>query len=547
MPKRLSRIGVEENLQFQILEVRKQLKRIGAYLRKPSPSAFEKIVAGDDYIDNLKRIIHRKCYTAAAEDFGDDGPPVDLLRSINVVATNLERISDFCEDIADQVSHIEQPGLLAENDFQPLLDLVAGGLDLVEKALFRMDVEKALAVCRVEVEMDHIYDSSFEACLDQMRNGKDVQGQVTLIFIHHYFERMGDALQNIGEAIISASLGERIKIEHFHELEHSLEAGKLEDHADEVTLRAIGETRSGCRIDEVRDGSAGDRSIIFKSGRKKKLLEEKGCIEHWHEIMPGMAPKIHAFHEGKEHASLLVEYLPGNTLESLLLTGRRIDLDPALDCLFRTLTRIWNQTRKKKSKPAKFIDQLSSRIEDVYTVHPRFRQGGGAIGGLEAPSFESLMKRAKKLEKTLEPPFSVLGHGDFNVDNVIYDLEADQVHLIDLHRSRLMDYAQDMSVFLVSCQRLQVFDAPVRRRIAHTSLRVFEFASSYAEEAGDATFNARLALGLARSFASSTRFILDRKRAKTMFLRARYALERLLAAEADGFSGFTIPREVLVD
>lgn len=547
MPQRLSRIGVEENLRFQILEVRKQLRRIGAYLREPSPPALEKIVAGDDYIDNLKRIIHRKCYTAAAEVFGDEGPPVDLLRSINVVATNLERISDFCEDIADQVAHVEQPGLLAENDFRPLLEQVAGGLDLVEKALFRMDVEKALAVCRVEVEMDRVYDSSFAACLERMRNGREVQGQVTLIFIHHYFERMGDALQNIGEAIISAALGERIKIEHFHELEHSLEAGKLEDQADEVTLRAIGETRSGCRIDEVRDGSAGDRSIIFKSGRKKKLLEEKACIERWHEIMPGMAPKIHAFHEGKEHASLLVEYLPGSTLESMLLTGRRADIDPALDCLFRTLTHIWDLTREKKPKPARFIDQLVSRIEDVYTVHPRLRQHGGAIGGLEAPSFEALMKRAKTLEKSLPPPFSVLGHGDFNVDNVIYDGEADTVHLIDLHRSRLMDYAQDMSVFLVSCQRLQVFDAPVRRRIAHTSLRVFDFATGYAAEVGDETFSARLALGLARSFASSTRFILDRKRARTMFLRARYTLERLLAAEAEGFAGFTIPRDVLVD
>ena len=133
MPQRLSRIGVEENLRFQVLEVRKQLKRIDAHLREPTPASFDKIIAGDDYIDNLKRIIHRKCYTAAAEDFGDDGPPVDLLRSINMVATNLERISDFCEDIADQVAHIEDPELLHATDFRPLVAQVVGGLDLVEK------------------------------------------------------------------------------------------------------------------------------------------------------------------------------------------------------------------------------------------------------------------------------------------------------------------------------------------------------------------------------------------------------------------------------
>ncbi len=186
-------------------------------------------------------------------------------------------------------------------------------------------------------------------------------------------------------------------------------------------------------------------------------------------------------------------------------------------------------------------------MDDVYAVHPRFRLTSGSIGGLEAPSFEELITRARKLEKKLPPPFSVLGHGDFNVDNVIFDPERKEIHFIDLHRSRLMDYVQDISVFLVSCQRLQVFEEPVRRRISHTTLRVFDFAHSYAAESGDETFSARLALGLARSFASSTRFILDRKQAKAMFLRSRYLLERLLAADPKQLRRFSIPREILVD
>jgi phosphate uptake regulator/aminoglycoside phosphotransferase len=546
MPDRLTRIGVEENLRFQILEVRKQLKRINDYLRKPSPSDLEKIIAGDDYIDNLKRIIHRKSYTAAAEEYGGDGPPVELLRTVNVVATNLERISDFCEDIAGQVAHIEDPELLRRADFRPLVDQVVTGLALVEKALFRMDVQKALGVCRIEAEMDRAYDRSFNNCLDVMRQGRGIQGQVTIIFIHHYFERMGDALLNIGEAIISAALGERIKIDQFRELEDSLEAGKMDDGSGVVTLHAIGETRSGCRIDEVRGGTEGDRSIIFKSGRRNKLLEEKKCIERWHEVMPGMAPMIHSFHEGKDHSSLLVEYLPGSTLEATLLQGRMKDLKPALNHLFETLTVIWEKTREAKPQPACFIEQLAARMDDIYAVHSGFRRAGSSIGGLETLSFEELMKRARKLEKKLEPPFSVLGHGDFNVDNIIFDPKRKAIHFIDLHRSRMMDYAQDISVFLVSCQRLQVFEAPVRRRITQTTLSVFDFARSYAAESGDDTFSVRLALGLARSFASSTRFILDRKQAKTMFLRSRYLLERLLATDPKQLYRFTISRDVLV-
>jgi hypothetical protein len=121
------------------------------------------------------------------------------------------------------------------------------------------------------------------------------------------------------------------------------------------------------------------------------------------------------------------------------------------------------------------------------------------------------------------------------------------VHFIDLHRSRRLDYVQDVSVFLVSNHRLQVFSAPVRKRIDRVTVRFFEFAESFAHSAEDKTFEARLAFGLARSFATSTRFVLDEEFAKSMFLRARYLLERLLAHDAQRLSEFRIPKEVLVD
>jgi hypothetical protein len=110
-----------------------------------------------------------------------------------------------------------------------------------------------------------------------------------------------------------------------------------------------------------------------------------------------------------------------------------------------------------------------------------------------------------------------------------------------------MDYVQDVSVFLVSNHRLQVFDAPVRRRINRVVMRFHEFAQEFAEGAEDTTFSARLALGLARSFASSTRFVLDEEFAKSMFLRSRYLLDRLLAWDAQDLASFRIPPEVLVD
>src|SRR5262245_28584389 len=95
--------GIEENLRFLIIEVEKQLQRTGAYLVKPSKSGLAKIVDGDDYIDNLKAIIQSKSFGAAADAAAVSHESVALLRTFEVIASNLERIADFCEKIIVQV------------------------------------------------------------------------------------------------------------------------------------------------------------------------------------------------------------------------------------------------------------------------------------------------------------------------------------------------------------------------------------------------------------------------------------------------------------
>ena len=103
--------GIEENLRFLIIEVEKQLQRTGAYLARPNKTALAKIVDGDDYIDNLKAIIQGKSFTAAAEAANGGHESVALLRTFEVIASNLERIADFCEKIIVQVGYIDRPNV----------------------------------------------------------------------------------------------------------------------------------------------------------------------------------------------------------------------------------------------------------------------------------------------------------------------------------------------------------------------------------------------------------------------------------------------------
>jgi hypothetical protein len=89
---------------------------------------------------------------------------------------------------------------------------------------------------------------------------------------------------------------------------------------------------------------------------------------------------------------------------------------------------------------------------------------------------------------------------------------------------------------------------PVRRRINSTIQRFHDFARGHAQRIGDSSFDQRLALGVARSLATSTRFVLDRELARSMFLRSRYVLERLAELHETGrCADHHLTREVLVD
>ena len=127
------------------------------------------------------------------------------------------------------------------------------------------------------------------------------------------------------------------------------------------------------------------------------------------------------------------------------------------------------------------------------------------------------------------------------MDNIIYDPLEKKINFIDLHRSSYMDYVQDISVFMVSNYRLRVVDPVIRRRIRELACSFYSFSAAYAKSKGDNNFDLRLALGLARSFATSTRFVVDKTLARAMWLRARYLLESVLLTDPKQMHKYRIP------
>ena len=87
---------------------------------------------------------------------------------------------------------------------------------------------------------------------------------------------------------------------------------------------------------------------------------------------------------------------------------------------------------------------------------------------------------------------------------------------------------------LVSVQRLPVLRQESRARLNLAAGLAWRRFAAFAVEIGDKNYEARLAFGLARSFLSSVRFVLEEKLAAQFTARSRYLLEKLLYFSRSG-------------
>ena len=522
--------AVRENFRFLTLEVRKQLEGVRAAIADPRESALRAIVTRDDYIDNLRSVIENKCYRLLG-DARVERRSVDLVRAINTSTNNLERIADYCVNIVGQLGFLSAPQALTRFEYAPFVDELVKALDRVDQALFSRDLSGALAICRAEYRVDELYVEVFRRIMASLRAGDAPEDLVTSLFIFRYLERAGDCLLNIGEAIILAALGEKLKVSEFQALQETLAASEVGLDISDIDYEGIWETRSGSRIGAVHghEGASDTRWVIFKEGRTGKVLEEKEAIERWQKLEPGLTPQIFGYHDHGAKASLLLEFLRGETFQSLVFDGGPELVRKAFAYSTRTIAQVWTRTLEREPIAPRFVHQLRKRLPDVLKVHPDLARERTRIGDFAIASFDELLDRAAPLDELFAAPFSVMIHGDFNTDNIIVNQQEGRVHFIDLHRSTRFDYLQDVSVFLVSNFRMPVFEPRARAQLNEVNVEFYKFAAAFATRNGDHTFAARLALGLARSLVTSTRFQLDGRFAGAMFMRAEYLLEQLVA------------------
>lgn len=540
-------------VQFLQIELSKQLQLIIHYVASADPGLALSSLKRRDYVDNqhihlLRALTQRlSCATTNQTTANDNLNDFAEFYGYNHLSQQLHNFSRILDELVFHLQQLEQLQPIQKKPLFRGLNHLDQGLKQILPALHSPQLHGALSLCRTKVKMDKYAKRLGQKIIRHSKKSGNIEQALQANLIAADLIRLGETLLYAGEAIMSAKLGQPIEIQRYRSLEATV--NKLDLNTHDLSIHALGETKSGCTISGLRQTEKDEDRIIavFKQGDKAKLNEEKQRMERWQEKMPGLSPRLYAYHRNGDKAAMLYEFLPGETLDKWLTKPKVEALNQALQQLFVLLPKLWQSTQIEAPRPAHFSKQLQKRLKDIYQVHPHFKVGRNRVGSIQQESLETLIQQADKIESKLYVPKAVYIHGDFNLDNIIYHHADQSLNFIDLHRSEYLDYVQDLSVLMVSFYRLMNFDPLVRKRIRISMQKIYNFGAQYAHSIEDNRYHIRMALGLARSFLTSTRFVLDQTHAKAMHYRGRYLLEQLASLPSEHYDDFQIAKEIFND
>lgn len=514
---------VKQQLTFLLAEVRSQLQNLKLLLDAPSAALTRAITERSGHSYNLKQRTHVRCLKAFSDNERFDP---QSLRAAGDLADELERIASLCRDAARELQHLKYRQLIHAHRYDKRLDQVQKSIQLIDQVIETSSARNALKIGKLKNKLARFYKKARKAHLSALKTHRHTEELISSLFIARYILDMGTALTNISEALLAVLLGQPMNLKQFLSL-RAMISSLGHSEWDSLSLETIAETRSGSSISAISHED--DRLIgVLKEGASRKVQEERRGLERWNEIIPGIAPQILSQHHKGSSGALIIEHLPGKTLEHLVLMKQQDELNQAMTQMCEMLPKIWTSTKQNQKVSARYIQQLRKRLPAVLTIHPEFETSVTPKGKPKRPTLKELLARTALVDEKYPAPFAVYIHGDFNLDNVLYDNQEAQLRFIDLHRSGYMDYVQDVTVFMVSGLRLPLFDPESRHIIANIDSQLYEMAADFAKAQQDHHFNKRMALGLGRSLITSTRFILDESHANALYEKGFYLLEHVL-------------------
>ncbi|MBC7765003.1 MAG: phosphate signaling complex protein PhoU [Hyphomonadaceae bacterium] len=191
-------------LHFEVVEMaahtEKAIEQAIVALKNNDMLLAQKIIDGDDLLDDFEKDIEQKCVhiIATKQPVAKD---LRLVTAILKMITDLERMADHASDICEIMLSLSKESPIQIPEEIPLMASIAS--EMVRNAI-NAYVHKDIALAHHVIERDKEINRYFYAAVahiqDIMRQDVQMITQATnVIFIAKYIERIGDHATNVAE------------------------------------------------------------------------------------------------------------------------------------------------------------------------------------------------------------------------------------------------------------------------------------------------------------------------------------------------------------
>src|SRR5689334_8675796 len=202
-----------ENLQRDILalaaSVEEAVHKAVRALQQRDASLAKEVIDGDNEIDEGENHIEEECLKMLALH---QPVAVDLRRvtSALMINTDLERMADLAEDIAERAIALSRPPHIPIPDnLQRMTDLTTSMVRQSLDAFVNLDSRLARRVCRLDDEVDRYNREIIQEIIEAMRKAPElVEAGISLFSATRHLERIADHATNIAEDVVYLVEGE---------------------------------------------------------------------------------------------------------------------------------------------------------------------------------------------------------------------------------------------------------------------------------------------------------------------------------------------------
>jgi phosphate transport system protein len=181
-------------------------------LREHNVALAREVIAGDSQIDQEENLIDEECLKILALH---QPVAVDLRRIVAamLINTDLERMGDLAEEIAERAIHLARPPLMpTPQHLQSMADLATMMVRQSLDSFVNLNTLQAQTVLRMDEEVDRFNKEIIEEIVAAMQRSPElIEPGLSMFSAVRHLERIADHATNIAEDVVYLVEGEIIR------------------------------------------------------------------------------------------------------------------------------------------------------------------------------------------------------------------------------------------------------------------------------------------------------------------------------------------------